>query len=99
MIPVEHFYYISAVLFSVGLAVVLTRKNAIMVLIGIELMLNASNLNFLASNTSEDPEGQFFALFVIVVAAAEAAVGLAIILKVYKYFKTIDLDKIAEIKD
>ncbi|MEM6522867.1 MAG: NADH-quinone oxidoreductase subunit NuoK [Bacteroidota bacterium] len=99
MIPVEHFYYISALLFSIGLAVVLTRKNAILILIGIELMLNAANLNFLASNKSGDVEGQFFALFVIVVAAAEAAVGLAIILKVYKHFKTIDLDKIAEIKD
>lgn len=99
MIPAEHFYYISAALFSIGLAVVLTRRNAIMVLMGIELMLNASNINFLAYNRSGGTEGQFFALFVIVVAAAEAAVGLAIILKVYKHFKTIDLDKIADIKD
>ncbi len=62
-------------------------------------MLNASNINFLAYHRGVNQEGQFFALFVIVVAAAEAAVGLAIILKVYKHFKTIDLDKIAEIKD
>ena len=99
MIPVEHFYYVSAALFAIGLAIVITRRNAIMILMGIELMLNASNINFLAIDHSNKLEGQFFALFVIVVAAAEAAVGLAIILKVYRHFKTIDLDKISEIKD
>ena len=99
MIPIEHFYFISAGLFSIGLAIVITRKNAIMILMGIELMLNASNINFLAARDAGNLEGQFFALFVIVVAAAEAAVGLAIILKVYKHYKTIDLDKVADIKD
>ena len=99
MIPIEHYYIISALLFSIGLAIVVTRKNAIMILMGIELMLNASNINFLAYNKGSALDGQFFALFVIVVAAAEAAVGLAIILKVYRHFKTIDLDKISEIKD
>ena len=99
MIPIDHFYYLSAILFTIGLAIVATRKNAIMILMGIELMLNASNINFLAVSNANKFEGQFFALFVIVVAAAEAAVGLAIILKVYSYFKTINLDKISEIKD
>ena len=99
MIPIEHFYYVSAAIFAVGLGVVITRRNAIMILMGIELMLNASNINFLAFNRSGGMDGQFFALFVIVVAAAEAAVGLAIILKVYKHYKTIDLDKITDIKD
>ncbi len=93
------FYFIlSAFLFSVGLAIVITRKNAIFVLIGIELMLNAANLNFVAMSKSITLDGQFFALFVIVVAAAETAVGLAMVLKVFNYFKTVELDKINELK-
>ncbi len=99
MIPVEHFYLISAVLFALGLAIVITRRNAVLVLMGVELMLNASNINFVAYSKYSDISGQFFALFVIVVAAAEVAVGLAIILRVYRYFKTIDLDQVSEIKD
>ncbi|MEM1406364.1 MAG: NADH-quinone oxidoreductase subunit NuoK [Bacteroidota bacterium] len=99
MIPAENFYYIGAALFSIGLAIVITKRNAIMILMGIELMLNASNINFLAYNRAGSLDGQFFALFVIVVAAAEASVALAIVLKVYKHFKTINLDKIADIKD
>lgn len=97
---IELYFYLSAFLFAVGLGIVITRKNAIFVLMGIELMLNAANINFVAVSQSEDGllEGQFFALFVIVVAAAEAAVGLAIVLKVYNYFKTIDLDKVNELK-
>jgi len=98
--PIELYFYLSAFLFAVGLAIVITRKNAIFVLMGIELMLNAANINFVAVSQSEGSllEGQFFALFVIVVAAAEAAVGLAIVLKVYSYFKTVDLDKVNELK-
>ncbi len=98
MIALEYYYYLSAALFSIGLGVVITRKNAIMVLMGVELMLNAANINFLGFSQGE-VSGQFFALFVIVVAAAEAAVGLAIILKVYRHFQTVDLDKVGEIKD
>ncbi len=101
MIPIEHYLYISAFLFAIGIGIVLTRKNAIMVLMGIELMLNAANLNFVAISR-QHPEviaGQFFTLFVMVIAAAEAAVALAIVLKVYRYFSTIELDKINELKD
>jgi NADH:ubiquinone oxidoreductase subunit K len=101
MIPIIHYFVISAFLFAVGLGIVISRKNAILVLMGIELMLNASNINFVAISQS-NPEvisGQFFALFIIVIAAAEAAVGLALILKVYGYFNTIDLDQINELKD
>lgn len=94
-----NYLIISAFLFSVGLAIVITRKNAIFVLIGIELMLNAANLNFVGVSRYTTMEGQFFALFVIIVAAAEAAVGLAIVLKVFHYFKTVDLDKVNELKD
>lgn len=92
------YFILSAFLFAVGLAVVIARKNAIFALMGIELMLNASNINFIALSTHYGGDGRFFALFVIVVAAAEAAVALAIVLKVYHYFKTIDLDKIHNLK-
>ena len=90
---------LSAFLFSVGLAIVITKKNAILVLMGIELMLNASNLNLIAMSRVYGYAGQFMALFVIVVAAAEAAVALAIVLKVYHHFNTVDLDKINQLKN
>ena len=98
--PVEYLVMLSAVLFCSGLYVALTRKNAIAVLIGIELMLNAANINLVAFGHF-DPDlmqGQIFALFVITVAAAEAAVGLAIVVKVYQYFQTANLDEISELK-
>ncbi len=91
---------LGALLFSAGLFVVLTKKNAIMVLIGIELMLNAANLNLVAFSRF-DPQalqGQIFSLFVITLAAAEAAIALAIVVKVYRYFNTTDLDQINELK-
>ncbi len=90
----------AAILFSSGLAVILTKKNAVMVLMGIELLLNAANLNFIAFSRlyPEWHNGQFFALFVIVLAAAEAAVGLALVLRAYRFFKSVDLDKMNEIK-
>lgn len=98
--PIEHLLILGAILFCIGLFVVLTRKNAIAVLIGVELMLNAANINLVAFSHF-DPDllqGQVFALFVITVAAAEAAVALAIVVKVYQYFQTADLDKISELK-
>ena len=98
--PLEHLLFLGAALFVIGLWVVLTRKNAIAVLIGIELMLNAANINLVAFGYF-DPvrfQGQVFALFTITVAAAEAAVALAIVVRVYRYFQTADLDKINELK-
>jgi len=91
--------YLSLYLFCIGLAMVLTRKNAILILVGIELMLNAANLNFIVfSRRSADMlDGQLFALFVMVLAAAEAAVGLAIIVQMYRTFKTTELDKVNEL--
>lgn len=84
---------LAMIMFVVGLYVVLSKRNAIMTLVGLELMLNAANLNFLAfSRYYQNLEGQVFTLFVIVVAAAEVAIALAIILKLYKYFKESDLD-------
>jgi NADH:ubiquinone oxidoreductase subunit K len=91
---------LGAALFCIGLAVVVTRKNAIAVLIGIELMLNAANLNLVAFSRfdGDQLQGQIFALFLITVAAAEAAVALAIVVKVYQHFNTADLDQINELK-
>jgi NADH:ubiquinone oxidoreductase subunit K len=87
----------SAALFCVGLAGALTRRNAILVLIGIELMLNAANLNFIAfwrynPNPSEIT-GIMFAVFSIAIAAAEAAVGLALIISIYRHYKTANVDQ------
>lgn len=101
MIPLNNFLLIAALLFSIGLAIVVTKRNAIMVLMGIELMLNAVNLNLIAfsQNDPNKIQGQLFALFVIVIAAAEITIALAIIIKVYHYFNTIDLDNVNELKN
>ena len=100
MIPTEHFLVLAAVLFCIGLIAVITKRNAIVVLMGVELMLNASNINLVAFSRYDglQLQGQVFSLFVIVVAAAEAAVALAIVLKVYSYYKTAELDKVNELK-
>jgi NADH:ubiquinone oxidoreductase subunit K len=96
--PLANYLLVSALLFSVGLAGALTRRNAILVLIGIELMLNAANLNFIAFwRYGPHPEaltGIMFAIFSIGVAAAEAAVGLALIISIYRHYKTTNLDQI-----
>jgi NADH:ubiquinone oxidoreductase subunit K len=101
MIPLSHFLIISACLFCIGLYAVLTKKNAIQILIGIELMINAAILNFVAFGRYDkiNGGGQMFALFVIVLAAAGVAIALAIILNVYKHFKTIDPSKIDTLKN
>jgi len=99
MLSLAHFLLVAAALFSIGLAVMITKRNAIGVLIGLELVLNAVNINLVAfSQYDTRLLGQMFALFVLVVAAAESAVALAIILKVYRYFQTVDLDKISLMK-
>jgi NADH:ubiquinone oxidoreductase subunit K len=92
MIPLQHFLFISAALFCLGLFAVITRKNAIQILIGIELMLNAAILNLVAFGKYDkvDNIGQMFALFVIVLAAAAVAVALVIIMNLYKRVKSID---------
>ena len=97
----SHLLLLSAALFSIGLMIVLSKRNAIMVLMGIELMLNASNINLVAFNQwhTHHFDGQFFSLFVIVVAVCETAVGLALILRVYQYYRTITPDALTELKD
>ena len=101
MITLQHFMLVSAVLFCIGLFIIVSKKNAIQILIGIELMLNAAILNLVAFGRydSINNGGQMFALFAIVLAAATTAVALAIILNVYRRYKTIDADKINRLKD
>jgi NADH:ubiquinone oxidoreductase subunit K len=100
--PLAGYLILSAFLFAIGLAGALTRRNAIMVLIGIELMLNAANLNFIAFwRFSEHPEaltGILFVIFSIAVAAAEAAVGLALIIAIYRHYKTTNVDEMKSLK-
>src|SRR5450755_4252613 len=102
MTPLGHYLLIAALLFAVGLAGALTRRNAILVLIGIELMLNAANLNFIAFwRFSEHPEaltGIMFVIFSIGVAAAEAAVGLALIIAIYRHYRTSNVDEVDLLK-
>jgi NADH:ubiquinone oxidoreductase subunit K len=102
MSSLQNYLLLSALLFAIGLAGALTRRNAILVLIGIELMLNAANLNFIAFwRFGPHPEaltGILFTLFSIAVAAAEAAVGLAIILAAYRHHHTTDLNQMDSLK-
>lgn len=100
MISLEHYLIVSAGLFSLGLFGVLTRKNAINVLMSVELMLNSANINLVAFSrySSSDATGQVFAVFVIVVAASEAAVALAIVLSLYRVLKTVNLDRASVLK-
>ena len=102
MTPLHHYLILSALLFCIGLAGALTRRNAILVLIGIELMLNAANLNFIAFwRYSPNPEallGVMFVIFAIAIAAAEAAVGLALIIAIYRHYKTTNLDQVDSMK-
>lgn len=102
MSPLAGCLLVSALLFSVGLAGALTRRSAILVLAGIELMLNAANLNFIAFwRFGPHPElltGVIFVIFSIAVAAAEAAVGLALILAIYRHAQTSDVSEIREMQ-
>jgi NADH-quinone oxidoreductase subunit K len=102
MTPLHCYLFLGALLFAVGLAGALTRRNGIIVLIGIELMLNAANLNFIAFwRYGPNPQaltGVLFVLFSIGVAAAEAAVGLALIISVYRHYKTVSVNDIHSMK-
>mgnify|MGYP001614849991 CR=1 FL=1 len=95
LVPSSHVLIFSMILFTVGVVGVLTRRNAIIVLMGIELMLNSANINFIAfSQQLGDLAGQIFSIFTIVVAAGEVAVGLAIIIALYRNKDTINIDEI-----
>jgi NADH-quinone oxidoreductase subunit K len=100
-ITLNHFLVISAILFSLGIFGIITRRNAVMVLMGIELILNAASINFVAfaKYGNYGLQGQMIALFVIVLAAAEAAIALAIVLNIYKNFATVNVDEINTLKE
>ena len=101
MISLTDFMIVSAVLFCTGLYMIVSKRNAIQILIGIELMLNAAILNLVAFGKYDrfNNGGQMFALFAIVLAAATTAVALAIILNVYRRYKTIDPGKVNNLRD
>jgi NADH:ubiquinone oxidoreductase subunit K len=96
----QHFLAVAALLFTLGVYTVLTRRNAVAILMGIELILNAANLNLVAFNrfTRVGVQGQLFAVFVIIMAAAEAAVALAIVLNLYKNLNSVDVDEAASLR-
>ena len=93
-LSLQHFLVLSAILFCLGLFCVLTRRNAIGILMGIEMILNSANLNYVAFARYNGGayDGQIFAIFVIMLAAAEAAVGLAIIIAVFRHRQTVNAD-------
>jgi NADH:ubiquinone oxidoreductase subunit K len=96
MNPLQAYLTLSAILFAIGFAGVIARRNAIVVLMGIELMLNAANLNFIAFwkfGSIPSMDGYLFVLFSIAIAAAESAVGLALVILIYRHFKTTNLDQ------
>ena len=94
----EHYLLVSGLLFSIGLLGVLIRRNLLVIYMGLELMLNAANINLVAfwryGEAQADLAGQVFAVLIIALAAAEAAVGLALIIAVYRERKTVDLDEL-----
>ncbi len=100
-VGLNHYLAVSALLFGLGLYGILTRRNAVAILMGIELMLNAANINLVAFNRYVAPTalaGQVFALIIITLAACEAAVGLALVLAVYRNLETIHVDEINVMK-
>jgi NADH-quinone oxidoreductase subunit K len=99
MVPVAYYIGLSAILFIIGIVGVLTRRNAIIVFMSIELMLNSANLAFVAfARTYEAMSGQVFVFFVLAVAAAEVAVGLALIVSIFHTKRSIDVDHISTLK-
>jgi NADH:ubiquinone oxidoreductase subunit K len=100
-IPLEHYLLIAGILMMIGVLMVLTKKSAIMILMGIELIFNAANINMVAFNRFDRSgflQGQVFSLFIMVVAVAEAAIALAIILKVYSYYNSSNPDEVNTMK-
>ncbi len=100
-IGLPHFLVVAAVLFALGLVCVLSRRNAIGLLMGVELILNSANINLIAFSRfiENGISGQVFALFVIVLAAAEAAIAMAIVLAIYRSFKNIDVALTVNLKE
>ncbi|MEI6816714.1 MAG: NADH-quinone oxidoreductase subunit NuoK [Bacteroidota bacterium] len=100
-IPLEHILFVSTALFFIGVYGFFTRKNMIMMLMSVELILNSVNINFITFNKYLFPDklnGVFFSIFIIVIAAAEAAVAIAIIINLYRSHNSIDVDDTNEMK-
>ena len=99
MVPIEYYITLSAILFTIGVTGVLIRRNALIIFMSIELMLNAANLAIVAfSSAIQSFSGQIFVFFVIAVAAAEVAVGLALIVEIFKSKRSIDVDQMNSLK-
>ena len=100
MVPASHYLVLAAILFAIGLTGVVVRRNALIVFMCIELMLNAANLTFLTfSRQTGNLSGHAIAFFVIAVAAAEAALGLAIVIAIFRSRGTVNLDEVTALKD
>jgi NADH:ubiquinone oxidoreductase subunit K len=100
-VPLGHYLMLTALLFAIGLCGALSRKNAIIVLMGIEIMFNAGILNLVAFwhyKLFETLNAQMFAIFAIGIAAAEAAIGLALVIAIYRHYKSVDVDEIKTLK-
>ncbi len=95
---ISQFLVLSAILFCIGVYGVLVRRNGVLVLMSIELILNSVNINLVAFSANGDVSGQVFALFVIAVAAAEVGVGLAMVLMIYRNRQSINVDELSELK-
>jgi len=99
MVPVDYYIILSAILFTIGVTGVLIRRNALIIFMSIELMLNSANLAIVAfSSVIKSFSGQIFVFFVIAVAAAEVAVGLALIVEIFKSRRSIDVDQMSSLK-
>lgn len=98
-IPLDHVLILSAMLFTVGLVGLLVRRNVFFMLMSIEIMLNAAGLAFIVAGTRwGQPDGQVMFLFILTLAAAEVSIGLALILRLYQQFKTMDVDAASELQ-
>ncbi len=98
-VPAEYALVLAAILFALGLAGLLVRRNILFVLISIEIMLNAAGLAFVAAGSRWDqPDGQVMFLFILATAGAEVSVGLALVLQLYKHFHTLDIDSASQMK-
>jgi len=99
MVPIQYYLALSGILFTIGVVGVLIRRNAIVIFMSIELMLNASNLLFVAfAQVNDSLDGQIFVFFVMTVAAAEVAVGLALIVAIFRSRQSINIDEMSQLK-
>jgi NADH-quinone oxidoreductase subunit K len=100
MVPITYYLWLAAVLFTIGLSGVLLKRNALIVMMSVELMLNAANLTFLAfARQTGNIQGHAVAFFVIAVAAAEAAVGLAIVIAIYRTRGAVNVDEVRALRE